>query len=261
MNQFEFFKNYKNFASKIRYITSDTLLRELKSTSSAEIKKTLMLRIVEDLVSSTEDLAMWLITIHSRNDGNKKFRDEWERLLFTQVNQEQSRKILSDYSRIKTINGFLKKMNFPTIKQLKEKLRTEEKMVNDAVEAIIHTIETALKTRVDEDRIVERFQNKIKHGMMVYSDIDTSNSWVRDFSVKQTKKNGRIVKKNRNFEIPIDLGKAERIVGTIKANAQGIEALINLLLIDYEYRIESRKIKMWEKNREKCLNEIKKALG
>ncbi len=260
MNQFEFLKNYKDFASKIRYLSAKTLFQELKSVSDAEVKKSLMLRIIEDLVSSTEDLAMWLVTIHSRNDKDKRYRDEWERLLSTYINQEESTKVLSKYARIKTISGFLKKMSFPTVKQLTEKLQVDESMVNDAIEAIRFTIETALKTRSDGDRITEKFQNKIKHGMMVYSDLETNNSWVRDFSVKLTGRRRRVVRKNRNFEIPIDLDKTERIVGTIKANAQGIEALINLLLIDYEYRIKAGKIKMWSRNKEKILAEIKKAL-
>lgn len=260
MNQFEFFKNYKDFACKARSKTAEILFRELESSSDNELKKLLMLRIVEDLVSSTEDLAMWLIAIHARNDKDRKFRDEWERLLSIEINQEQSRKVLQEYARLKTVKGFLKKMDFPTVNQLVKKLGTEEKIVADAVEAIRFTIETAVITRADGLRIVERFQNKIKHGMMVYSDPNGNSSWVRDFSVKLAGRSRRVSRKNRIFDIPIDIDKAERIVGTIVANSQGIEALINLLLIDYEYRIKSGIIRMQKQNRDKCLEEIAKAL-
>ncbi|TSC88200.1 MAG: hypothetical protein G01um10145_909 [Microgenomates group bacterium Gr01-1014_5] len=262
MNQFEFFKNYKDFASKVRYISAKTLLQELKSTQSIEVKKSLMLRIIEDLVSSTEDLAMWFVTIHSRNDGNKRFRDDWERILATHIREtnEEATKILLGYTRIKTTDGFLKKMDFPKSKQLQEKLQVEESVVNNAVEAIRNTINLALQTRRDGQQIAVRFHNKVKHGMMVNSDASTNNSWVRDFSVRLTQGRRRVVRRNRNFEIPIDIDKAELMVGTIKANAQGIEALINLLLIDYEYRISSGKIKMWSRNKERVLAEIKKAL-
>lgn len=262
MNNFEFLKNYKEFAGRIRYYTAETLLKELESTTDIEKKKLLMLRIVEDLVSSTEDLAMWLIAIHSRNDKNKKYQSEWERLLDKelQINEEQSRKILSSYARLKTVKGFLKKMDFPTITQLRRKLGNDEQGMIAAVEAVKFTIETAVKQRSDGSRILERFQNKIKHGMMVYSDIAKDSSWVRDFSVKLAGKSKRVSRKNRNFDIPVDQDKAERIVGTIKANSQGIEALINLLIIDYEYKIKSGKIKMQKKNKEKWLKEIELAL-
>src|SRR5436309_2139235 len=100
-------------------------------------------------------------------------------------------------------------MSFPTTKQLKDELLVAEEVVDAAVEAIRRTVETALKTRTDGGQIVERFQNKIKHGMMVYSDQDTNVSWVRDFIVKLAGIRRKVVRKNRNFEIPIDLDKAE----------------------------------------------------
>lgn len=228
MNRFEFLKNYKDFACRVRYITSNTLLSQLKVSTNPEEQKALMLRIVEDLVTSTEDLAMWLVTIHARNDGNRRYQNEWERLLMLEITQEQSRKILLSYKRIKTVKGFLKKLDFPTIYQLRVKLGQNEQVIIDAVEAIRFTIETAVKTREDGARIVERFHNKVKHGMMVYSDVGSNTSWVRDFSAKIIRSSGRISRHNRNFDIPIDIDKAERIVGTIKANAQGIGLIMEI---------------------------------
>ena len=106
-------------------------------------------------------------------------------------------------------------------------------------------------------------QNKIKHGMMVYLDQDSNKIWLRIFNVKYSGKGKkkRISRQNRNIEILIDIDKAERMVGTTKAYGQAIEALINLLLIDYKYRIISKKIKLKRNNRERCLREISEALS
>ena len=51
------------------------------------------------------------------------------------------------------------------------------------------------------------------------------------------------------------------MVGTIKAYGQAIEALINLLLIDYKYKIVSKKIRMWKVNKARVLGEISNALS
>lgn len=261
MNRFEFFSNYKKFANHIRFNTSEVILAQLKGTKDIELQKTLMLRIVEELVASTEDLAMWLITLHDRNDGDSRFRDEWERILVLEISQDKPSKILLSFKRLKTTNGFLKKMDFPNLDQLSTRLKSDKRLVINAVDTILATISSAINTRSDNDGIVVRFHNKMKHGMMIYSNISNATSWIRDFSVKKLERSKRLSRKDRSFDIPVDIKKAERIVGTIKANSYGIEALINLLLIDYEYRFITRKIRVRKNNREKYLAEINKALG
>lgn len=261
MNRFEFLKNYKDFACLVRYRTATVLLANLKSSQDQEDKKVMMLRIIEDLVASTEDLAMWLITINDRNKTDKKFRDEWERLLIRRIETEESKKILQTYKRIKSVKGFLRKMDFPNVNRLSSKLNVTKSIVINAVEKIRHTVETAVKQREDNRGMVDRAHNKIKHGMMVYSDPSKDSAWVRDFSAKLAGVSRRVSRKNRSIDIRVDIPKAERIVGTIKANAQAIEALINLLLIDYEYRIKFGKIRMRKAKKEKSLDEITKALN
>ena len=219
-----------------------------------------MLRIIEELVASTEDLAMWLIALHNRNEPDSLFRDEWERLLMLEINSNKSSKILLSFRRLKTTDGFLKKMNFPSLHLLSLRLSRDKKLVVDAVDRVLATIHSAILTRSDKNEIVVRFHNKIKHGMMVYSNFGDSNSWIRDFFVKRSGISKRLSRKDRSYNIPEDEAKAERIVGTIKANSYGIESLINLLLIDYEYKFMTKKIKVRKENREKYLKEIHKAL-
>jgi hypothetical protein len=260
MNTFEFLKNYKDFANHIRYITSEALFAELKESQNVEFQKTLMLRLIEELVASTEDLAMWLVALYSRHDENRKYRDEWERILSLEITQQDSTKLFYDFKKVKTTKGFLKKMDFPSIEQLSKKLGRNENLVIDAVDTILRTIASAIATRSENNNIALRAHNKIKHGMMVYSDFDRQTLWIRDFSVKELRATKRLSRKDRSFNIPLDVEKAELMVGTIKSYSYGIEALINLLLIDYEYRFTTGKIRVWQKNKQKCLTEISKAL-
>ena len=261
MNRFEFLKNYKDFANHVRYRTAEVLLAHLKTVTNPELQKALMLKIIEEVVASTEDLALWLIVLDKRNDGDKKYREEWERLLCYEITQPDLLNVLLNYNRPKTVNGFLEKLDFPPLDQLASKLGIEHGLVIDAVEVVQKTIRSAIKTRRDKSQIVVRVHNKMKHGMMVYSEMGTGVSWVRDFSVKLAGKSKRISRKDRSFDIPVDLDKAERIAGTIKSNSYAIESLINLVLIDYEYKIKSGKIRMRKDNKDKCLAAITKALN
>ena len=223
----------------------------------------MMLRIIEELTASTEDLSMWLLAVMQRNDGDKRYRDEWERLLKIEIGSDESRKVIDKFMRLRTLGGFLEKLDFPSVRQITKHLSSSEHLVTEGIRTVKFSIDSAVKQRKDRSQITGLVQNKIKHGMMVYADPDPDKTWLRIFNVRYAGKGKkkRISRQNRNIEIPIDVDKAERMVGTIKAYAQAIEALINLLLIDYKYKILSRKIKMKRKNREKCLGEISKALS
>ena len=75
MNKFEFLKNYKEFAAYIRYRTNSVLFNQLRISTDPFDKRSLMLRIIEDLASSTEDLSMWLVAgmgAKKREKNNKK---------------------------------------------------------------------------------------------------------------------------------------------------------------------------------------------
>jgi len=266
MNRFEFLKNYKEFAAYIRYRTNSVLLGQLRISTDHFEKRSLMLRIIEDLASSTEDLSMWLVAVMGRNDGNHRFRDEWERLLKMEINQNESKgmtkpsEVLSKFVRLRTTKGFLERLDLPSLEHISKELSSDQKIVDDAVNKVKSSIDMALKQRKERSGLLLLVQNKLKHGMMVYADSDPNKSLIRIFTVKMSKNEKRIVRRNRIVEIPIDIGKAGRMTNTIKAYGQAIEALINLLLIDYKNKIITGKIRTRKPNKDKCLAEIDKAL-
>lgn len=266
MNRFEFLKNYKEFAAYIRYRTASVLYNRLEETSDSLEKRSLMLRIIEELAASTEDLTMWLVAVIGRNDGDDRFKTEWERLLTIRVNEDDKKNptnpqfILSNFIRLRTTKGFLKKLDFPSLEHISKELVSDQKIVDDAVDKVRFSIEMAIKQRKERSGLLLLVQNKLKHGMMVCADSDPNKSFIRIFTVKKTKNKKRIIRRNRNVEIPIDVDKAGRMSGTIKAYGQAIEALINLILIDYKYKIITGKIRTRKLNRDKYLDEIDKAL-
>ncbi len=263
MNRFEFFKNYKEFACYIRYKTANVLCNQLENSRDLNEQRALMLRIVEELAAQTDDLSMWLQAIMQRNDGDKKYRDEWERLLSIRTNHSDSKKVIDSFRRVRSLGGFLRKLDFPPISQIAKIHSTNEILMKEGVDTVWRSVRDAIEQRIVKSRILELVQNKIKHGMMVYTDTNENKIWIRIFKVncEGTGRKKRLSRLNRNVEIPIDEPKAKSMVGTIKAYGQAIEALINLLLIDYKYKILSKKIRLKRENREKCLDEISKALS
>jgi hypothetical protein len=261
MNSFEFFKNYKGFAAYVRHRTSAVLLDKLEKSKDSLERKALMLRIIEELASITEDLSMWIITVVNRSDGDKRYRDEWERLLKLEINKDDEKKVLANLTRLRTTKGFLKKLNLPPLEKISQELNSDKNIVEDALEKVKSSIEMVIKQRKERSGLLLLVQNKLKHGMMVYTDSDPNNILIRIFMVKNIKSGKRIFRRNRMVEIPVDVPKAKLMVGSIKAYGQAIEALINLLLIDYKYKILSKEIKMRTPKKEKCLNAINNALG
>jgi len=263
MNTIKFLKNYRIFASQTRYQTAVVYLGELKRVNKPNNQKLMMVGIIHELVASTEDLAMWLVTISNRNDGDKRYRDIWERLLNTFIkdgDQSDTSKIFKNFRRVKTPQGLLRKLDLPTVAALVDETKMTSKEILESLDALRGAIDVSIHNREVSNGVMVRTYNKIKHGMMVYLDPnDLEKLWIRDFQVKYTKsknKKKRLVRKNREMSLGVDAQKAEAIVGTIKAIAQALGALIGLVLFDLEYRIKIGKLRMSGKNKKLWLDEL-----
>lgn len=259
-NTIRFLKNYRLFAAQARYQTCLIYIDELKKTTVTNKQKLMMLKIIYELVASTEDLSMWLVAISKRNDRDKRYRDIWERILnvFIKENgQDETTEILKSYKRIKTIKGLLKKMDMPTVETLVKETNITSKEMNDGLEALKKAITVSIQNRTSSKGLAVRAYNKIKHGMMVYLDPDNINNlWIRDFSCIKSKKGRRLIRKNREMDIGVNIERAEEIVKTVGSVSEAIRGLIGLVLVDLEYRIKTNKIRMQSKNKNMWLAEL-----
>jgi hypothetical protein len=263
MNTIKFLKNYRIFASQTRYQTAVVYLEELKRVDKPNNQKLMMVGIIHELVASTEDLAMWLVAISNRNDGDKRYRDIWERLLNTFIkdgDQSDTSKILKSFKRVRTPQGLLRKLDLPKVTALVDETKMTSKEILESLDALKGAIDVSIHNREVSNGVMVRTYNKIKHGMMVYLDPnDLQKLWIRDFQVKYAKsKNNkkRLVRKNREMSLGVNAQKAEAIVGTIKAISQAMEALIGLVLFDLEYRIKTGKLRMIKRNKKLWLDEL-----
>ena len=112
INTIQFLKNYDVFASQARYHTAKLYLNELKNNKELKPnnQKLMKLRIIEEFVSATEDLSLWLLIVSKRLDKLKKL-DIWERLLFAEATTEDAKIFLEGLGRLRTPNSILKKLD------------------------------------------------------------------------------------------------------------------------------------------------------
>jgi hypothetical protein len=66
---------------------------------------------------------------------------------------------------------------------------------------------------------------------------------VRDLRLDKGK-SGRIIRKNRNIFLDLNEDRAEKMVGTIEANAYGVKNLCVLMLLHFAYKLKTRKRKL-----------------
>lgn len=245
-NIITFLKNYKDFGFKIRLVTAQNYLKIIDISTDFTEQKIMMLRILEELISSTEDLTMWLAAISERNIVDKKYRDEWEYLLVTEATDDRIVKILRTHSRIKTGKGLLKRFKTPPFKRILSYLKTDEATLMSLVNKLLEAIKASLKNRTVSKKVLIRFHNKVKHGMVVQ---DYGNElFIRDLKPKLSKK--RLIRRNRNLIIPFDQERAKKMVRTIETNAYAIKTIIILLMADYSYQLETRKRKLGKRQKE-----------
>lgn len=252
-NTVTFLKNYKDFGFSVRLITAQTYLEKFSSSLDSKVKKSIMLRITEELIASTEDLTMWLSGTMERRKQSRKYRDIWEFLLQCEADDEDIVKILRQVARTRTSKGLIKKLQLPPLKEIITFLKTDEETFLKLVDKLLESIKASLQNRTAAKRVLVRFHNKVKHGMIVQ---DYGNElYIRDLRTKINNHTNRITRKNRNLYLPIDEDRAKKMVGSIEANSYAIKTLVILLLCDFAYEIKAGKKRM-TKNRRKFLEEI-----
>ena len=257
INTIQFLKNYDVFASQARYHTAKLYLNELKNNKELKPnnQKLMKLRIIEEFVSATEDLSLWLLIVSKRLDKLKKL-DIWERLLFAEATTEDAKIFLEGLGRLRTPNSILKKLDIISSKILSKQLSVSEKELDESLQYIMKAIKVTIQNRKVSKGVLVRAHNKIKHGMAVYLDgKDINNLLIRDLRI--VGKTGSKRKKNRYFEINFNVDRAEKLIGSILAISHAIRALIYLVQADFRYRISSNK-RLHRKTREYWIAELDK---
>jgi len=246
-NVVTFLKNYKDFGFKVRYVTAKNYLNTLLTTTDFVEKKIMLIRITEEVISSTEDLTMWLAAINNRNNLSNKCRDIWEYLINCWATDEEVLKILKQYSRVKTGKGLLTKFKTPPVVKILTYLKTDEVTFNKLLDKLLESIKASLHNRTAGRKVLLKFHNKIKHGMVVQ---DYGNElYIREIEANHPKKGKRLYGRNRNLYIPFDVDKAKSMVGTVEANAYAVKTLVILLMADITYQLETKKRKLGKRQR------------
>ena len=204
-----------------------------------------MLRITEELMNSTEDLIMWLSAFRDRNNYEsvaKNPKDVWEYLLLCWASHDFVNKNLADFAKVSTVDEFVEKLNI-SLSVFSEFAKFDENEIRKLLEKLLETINGAYTNRTVSDGVLLRFQNKVKHGMMILDEGD--KLYIRDFASGI----------NRNLELPIDLKKAERMVGTIESNCYAVKNIITLFLFHYakilnesKFPLSEAEIKFWKES-------------
>ncbi len=257
INTIQFLKNYDIFASQARYYTAKLFLDELQNNKDLKPnnQKLMKLRIIEEFVSATEDLALWLLVVSKRHQKSLDL-DIWERLLLAEATTEEAKNFMASMGKLRSPDSVLKKLDIVSSKTLSKIFGVNETELSESIEYIIKAIKTTIKNREVSNGVLIRAHNKIKHGMAVYLDgKDMDNLLIRDLRLVGAAKHKR--RRNRFFEIKFDVERAEKLVGSILAISHAVRGLIYLVQADFRYHITTDK-KMRKKTREYWLGELDK---
>lgn len=241
-NTLLFLKNYPKFGSQVRIHTAKLYLETLKQTRDEVLKKVMMLRITEELISSTEDLALWVYAVREKESPTKRYRDIWELLLGAKVGDLDVKSAFRSVSRVRTVDGLMKKLNFTRLEILlanSPQVTLEEDRIIQLFKSVLRAIKASKRYREIKGGVLIRFHNKAKHGMMV---LDQGHEiFIRDMTFPKKRR------RNRNLYLLIDVDKAESMVNTIQRNADAVSTLASTALLDYIYKFKRSKFRRTKK--------------
>lgn len=259
LTEIQLLKNLKIFALQARYQTSLVYWEELqKEDLKHNNRKLMMLKILEEFVSSTEDLAMWLIAISKHNDSGKfglldqlLMADVPTKLKTSKKNKNKHRdevvKILQGFNRVSTPNGLLRKLHLVSIDKLTSASDLTGSEFDQLLNTVLRTIKLTIQHRRENSSLLVRFHNKVKHGMTVFLDPENINKLL----IIDVQKN----KQKRIMDLSVNIEKAELALKNIDSIAKTISILVELRLLDYKYRINHDK-KLSKRRKQTLLDHI-----
>lgn len=241
INSIRFLKHYDIFASQARYYTAKLYLDELKNNKDLKSnnQKLMKLRIIEELVSATEDLSLWLLAVSKRLEKNLKL-DIWEALLLAEATTDDAKLFLLSLERIRSVDSLLKRLDIISSQKLSKEINLNDEELRESLNYVMTAIKVTIQNRKTNNGVLLRAHNKIKHGMAVYLDAsDPDKIIIRD--LKMVGKKGKKRKSNRFIEINFNQDRAEELVGSILAISHAVRGLIYLVIADFRYRITTDK--------------------
>lgn len=241
-NTITFLKNHQRFGWRVRTLTAKTYLEKMTNTSEDQEKKVMILRITEELISSTEDLAMWIGAMQTRGNPTKAYKDVWEYMLLGRASDEQIVTILKDVARAKTANGVIRKLRLASIDKIADAANMDGSDIQSILLKILEAVKASQLNRTVKRGVLLRFHNKVKHGMMVQ---DYGHElFIRDLMLGKKQR-----KRNRNLYLDINIDKGKKMIETIEANGYAIKSIISLLFYDFIEQLENKKHRMSDKQK------------
>lgn len=231
-----FLKNYRQFGRKVRILTAQTYLEKLQLTQDVSEKKVMMLRITEELIASSEDLTMWLAGLKQKEAFNNNIDNIWDYLLVTSATEEQIEGELKNLARARTGMGLYKKFNLPSIDYLARFAKTDKDTILSLFMKLLEVIKASLHNRTARRKVMQRFHNKVKHGMVIQD--YGSNLYIRDYKLPTSTKR----RSNRHLYLDLEEDRFKKMVGTIEATTSVIDFIVSLFLADYGSKIEKRRM-------------------
>jgi len=244
-NTISFLKNYVVFAYKIRSTTSRGYLKLMEEANEKD-SKIYMLRIIEELAASTEDLFYWLTAAMLRNNKDKRYRDIWDFLHECDCKDIEVIEKIKIISKKSSIKGLLKTLNAPKPEDLSIFLKTNIEMINKLFENLFNASKASIHNRLIKRTLLTRVQNKIKHAMAVQE--IPNGILIKDIKItprNKEKRIGNIKHYVRNIEINLDKDRAKKIVETIESNGIAVQTLAFFIAYDlgeYVKKLKGKKI-------------------
>lgn len=224
-NYITYIRNYQRFGRFIRTWSAEGLMKLYTETSDISLKKAYAIRMYEETMSSTEDVAMWVYATLNRHNLPPNVHDVWELLLKCDADKLDVVKQIAALARIRTIKTLLKRLDLPEISTIAEVTNSNDEVIEGVLHFLLKSIKATARNRTAGRRVLLLAQNKIKHGMLVIEEVDV----VRIIGVPIGKKRY----KKRNLIIRIDLETMKKMKDTIEHNGASVSLIITGLMADF----------------------------
>lgn len=227
---------YARYSNQIRYRTARVLYNSYLKSKEPDLKSTLAIRILEEAVSSTEDYLMWLTALFNR----ESIKDDVVHFLLqcgtTKTSRDLMEKALLTCTEFETINDLMFRLKMPPLEIITRITKHETIKVEKRLTRILRASRFVKAIRIDRKSLFLSLRNRIKHGVLIYSD----GSFKNVVSIK----NGSVQVEDLKISTLTTKENLEIVIKQIFQISFAIQSII-LILLElqiYEVRLSEKKI-------------------
>jgi hypothetical protein len=163
----QFLKGYLGLPCKLRRISAEHWAEAFRASTDDLLRKTALVKVYEDFIASTEDLAMFYFALKTLGLAPRGVMSYCDRFRVTGHEEEWNQMLAAIPAGGHFLEGYFPEVDDPLAAPV------DRQVINRVFRKLTNALKGAAASRLEGQRLLVEGANKVKHGMLIQDAGDT----------------------------------------------------------------------------------------